>query len=102
MGYYCRSCHTYFADPRVLHFPSHNPYEPSEELECCPFCGDDSDFSLMDECPCCGGYKDTGEYLCTNCRTKLKMKFRKFRDHLVNAELEELDDMLDGASVRDI
>ena len=53
-------------------------------------------------CPCCGMWKDTGEYLCTNCRTKLKMKFRKFRDHLVNAELEELDDMLDGASVKDI
>lgn len=53
-------------------------------------------------CPGCGMCKGTGENLCTNCRTKLKVKFRKFRDHLINAELDELDDMLDGTSIRDI
>lgn len=102
MGYYCRSCRTYFTDPRVLHFPSHNPYEPSEELECCPFCGDDSDFSLMDECPCCDGAKPVEDKLCTNCNTRLIAKFRKFRDFLHKAEEEALDEMLDGTSIMDI
>lgn len=100
--YYCRKCKSAFADPRVLHFPSYNPYEPTEELECCPYCGGDDDYTLMDKCPCCGELKETEDELCTNCNTRLIAKFRKFRDHLHKAEEEALDNMLNGNSVMDI
>ena len=98
--YKCEACGSLFSAPHT-HTDDGGSEYGRYTVSCCPYCGDEY-FEKQTRCPCCGGYKDTGENLCTNCRTKLKVKFRKFRDHLINAELEELDDMLDGASIRDI
>lgn len=100
MVYKCEACNSLFSDPRV-HVDDGGDEYGKYTVSCCPYCGDEY-IERQTPCPCCGMWKDTGEYLCTNCRTKLKVKFRKFRDHLINAELEELDDLLDGTSVREI
>lgn len=68
----------------------------------CPFCGEEDYFADADNCPKCGETKYADDSLCVNCRTHLQVKFRRFRDHLTAAEIEVLDDWLDGESIESI
>lgn len=71
-----------------------------EHFSECPYCG--GGYMEANECQKCGEYKRIGEHLCTNCKTKLVDKFRKFRDYLIAEEEELLDELLDGRSVTEL
>lgn len=65
----------------------------AEHFSVCPYCG--GNYEELDVCMACGGFKHKYDRLCTNCRTKLIDKFRKFRDYLTADEEEELQEMVD-------
>lgn len=69
----------------------------AEHFSVCPNCG--GDYEELDTCDTCGGWKRKTDRLCTNCRTRLIVKFRNFRDYLTADEEEELQEMVDADGV---
>lgn len=98
--YICLTCHSAFRDPNC--YVDDSPEYGRTVTRYCPYCGEEDDLIEADDCPKCGATKDTLEMLCTNCRTHLRAKFRRFRDHLTATEIEVLDDWLDGESIESI
>ena len=66
----------------------------------CPVCGEPY-IEEADSCPGCDGFKFADERLCRKCRAGLLKKFRAFADELTAEEEEQLDDWLDGESIKD-
>lgn len=64
----------------------------------CPVCGS-PDFEAADTCPC-GNAKHKEDILCRKCRKELLQKFTDFADLLSYEEEEQLDEWLDGESIR--
>ena len=64
----------------------------------CPVCGS-PDFGAADTCPC-GNAKHREDILCRKCRNELLQKLNGFADFLSYEEEEQLDEWLDGESIR--
>lgn len=64
----------------------------------CPVCGS-PDFGAADTCPC-GNAKHREDILCRKCRKELLQKLNGFADFLSYEEEEQLDEWLDGESIR--
>lgn len=99
--YICPTCRSTFREPGVYVDDGLTEYGKVAILYC-PYCGEEGELIEADDCPMCGATKDELEMLCTNCRTRLRAKFRRFRDNLTPAEEEVLDDWLDGESIKSI
>ena len=98
---HCQICNAYFdspttregADPTV--FPG---YRYREEL--CPVCGQPYIEKAV-ICPICKVYMPEGKILCAACRRSLLSRFRDFADGLREEEEDQLDEWLDGRSVKE-
>lgn len=98
---HCTTCGVYFDAPLVREGtdPTVAPgYRYREEL--CPVCGQPY-FEDADECPQCGSYMPAGDILCKTCRAALSARFTDFLDSLTAEEEEQLDEWLDGRSVKE-
>ena len=99
--YQCRICGTTFDRPNVIERP-----DPTvgigymEHLELCPVCGQPH-IEEMKECPGCGGPMTRGEIICETCRNALHTKFVGFLAELSPCEWKQLDEWLDGRSVKE-
>lgn len=98
--YICLTCHSKFNEP-ICRVDDSQEYGRTA-TRYCPYCGEGDYFVEADDCPKCGETKYADDRLCTNCRTRLRAKFRRFRDNLTPAEEEVLDDWLDGESIKSI
>ena len=66
----------------------------------CPICGCDS-FSEADYCPKCDEPKLKADILCRCCRKNLLKRFTDFADKLTAEEEDQLDEWLDGTSIKE-
>lgn len=98
--YICLTCNNAFREP--LSRVDDSPEYGRSVTRYCPFCGEEDLFADANDCPKCGEIKYAHNKLCTNCSTRLLSKFRKFRDNLIQAEIDLLDDWLDGESIESI
>ena len=78
--YYCKSCNSYFNEPR-LQFEHHSlDTEPYEKIYVCPICNS-SDYKEINSthCRCCGAKLKDGEHLyCSdNCEKRGKEMWEK-------------------------
>lgn len=98
---HCQICGTFFDSPVVLEGidASVDPkYRYREEL--CPSCGQPyiEDASI---CPICHDYMPAGEIICKPCRQSLLRRFNAFADGLKEEEENQLDEWLDGRSIKE-
>lgn len=98
---HCQICGAYFDKPLVRSGtdPTVAPgYRYREEL--CPVCGQTyiEDAKL---CPICGAYMPEGKILCSACRRSLLLRFQGFADGLREEEEDQLDEWLDGRSIKE-
>lgn len=99
MGYICDICGTPFDMPfrrTSRDVIDGHTMQTSEVL--CPVCGS-PDFGAADTCPC-GNAKHKEDILCRKCRKELLQKLNGFADFLSYEEEEQLDEWLDGESIR--
>lgn len=95
----CYTCDAVFDEPHIIR--ESVPTEHGDELymtAVCPTCGEA--FGEADLCGC-GDYKFENEFLCASCRRDLLAKFKDFADGLTAEEEEQLDEWLDGNSIKD-
>lgn len=97
--YICLDCGHVFEDPCKMVDWSPEYGKTVEEL--CPKC-EDGNFLGADRCPDCGRWMPKGDKLCEICREDLRDRFRTFRETLTAAQEDELDEMLDGESIKDV
>ena len=99
--YFCEQCGTGFDEPvmskKVTFVIDGVPNVETEAF--CPVCLSYY-FCKGDECQC-GKAKRTADRLCVDCRGDLARKFNAFCDDLTAEEEEQLDDWLDGVSIKD-
>lgn len=99
--YICDYCDARFDEPEAVHYVEVNGDFKRRYTEyLCPICGEES-FSEADSCPKCGEAKLTTDTLCRDCRKGLLKRFTDFADSLTAEEEEQLDDWMDGASIKD-
>lgn len=72
-----------------------------ETLVMCPWCGGDS-MRKMVECPSCHEWMEPDDRLCHKCREHVEKSVKKFLRQFNEAELEYVDYLFDGVSVRDL
>ena len=99
--YICDICATPFDEPRkhVEHTVEDGRIRTDIEL-LCPICASPY-FTNADICPRCGEWKLKQDPLCRACRADLLRRFTAFADKLTAEEEEQLDDWMDGASIKD-
>lgn len=99
--YICKNCNALFESPKITveYVPTEHGYAPYTTHEC-PEC-EEADYSTADRCPNCGEFKAEGYALCRDCRDALKAKFIAFAGELTCWEEEQLDDWLDGRSIKE-
>ena len=95
----CCTCLAVFEYPRINteYVPTEHGYAPYKTIEC-PHCG--GSFEEADLCRC-GEYKFKDEKLCAHCREALLAKFVEFADGLTEEEEDQIDDWLDGRSIKE-
>ena len=98
--YRCDCCLTYFNDPVSIDHTEHlGEFRRSYTDYLCPACGADS-FSDADYCPKCDEPKLKTDTLCEDCRKALLERFTAFADELTEEEEDQLDEWLDGESIK--
>lgn len=101
INYICESCGTPFDEPlekKTMMFQIDG--FPRYEIEqYCPICCSYR-FTPADYCGC-GEAKEKRERICKKCKSELLNAFNEFCDGLTEDEEEQLDDWLDGESVKD-
>lgn len=70
------------------------------KINVCPVCHSGVYYPVV-TCSICGEKYEAGKG-CPKCRANLRGKFRKFLLTLEPEEVQELDDLLDGRSVKEI
>lgn len=98
---HCQICNSYFDAPLVNEGTDATVapgYHYREEL--CPVCGQPYIESAA-ICPICNGYMPEGKILCAACRQSLLSRFRDFADSLREEEEDQLDEWLDGRSIKE-
>ncbi len=99
--YKCDICGLVFDKP----FPRHElngdgEHTWTEHFWVCPVCGEDH-MEAVEECPVCCGWMPKGCHCCGKCCDNLKDKLGTFIQSLDPAEVDQLDDWLDGRSIKD-
>ena len=95
----CYECGAVFDEPCVI--TETNSTDRGDEIymmSLCPKCYES--FGKANRCRC-GEYKFEDERICKNCREELLEKFIYFADGLTEEEEEQLDEWLDGNSIKD-
>ena len=100
--YKCGICGAEFDEPLVIenHRPDLDGFSEVLREEICPICGE-SCFSSAEQCPVCGRWMQAGRHVCRKCEEKIAQDFSKRLHSLNPAVVDQLDDMLDGMSVKD-
>ena len=99
--YLCETCEAGFDAPlKKLSLEWIDDRRLRDEELLCPVCCQPH-FAEADTCPACGGPKFVQAHLCRACRRDLKRRFSAFADSLTEEEEDQLDDWLDGVSVKD-
>ena len=99
--YLCDYCGAYFDEPsKIHHRETVGEFTREYVDEVCPLCFCDS-LSLACDCPKCGKPMWGGARLCDDCRKDLLRRFSAFADKLTEEEEDQLDDWMDGASIKD-
>ena len=98
--YICDYCDARFDEPEAVHYVEVNGDFKRRYTEYfCPSCGEES-FSEADSCPKCGEAKLTTDTLCRACRKDLLNRFTAFADSLTAEEEQQVDDWMDGDSIK--
>ena len=98
--YICDYCDARFDEPEAVHYVEVNgSFKRRYKEYLCPICGEES-FSEADSCPKCGEAKLTTDTLCRDCRKDLLKRFTSFADKLTEEEEDQIDDWMDGASIK--
>ena len=99
--YRCDLCDSVFDKPRKV-FEQNNDGENrwGEHFLACPVCGE-SHFHTAQVCPVCGEWMTDKSACCRRCLRKLRIKFADFLHSLEPSEVDQLDDWLDGVSIKD-
>lgn len=99
--YRCEDCGAIFCAPMVHSFSENvgGVRRVYTELVC-PGCSDSTNYNEIDKCQC-GTMKDKSHNLCEKCRISLRNRFIDFLNQLTTEEEEQIDEWLDGNSVRD-
>lgn len=97
----CRECAGYFSRPSVDDFGFDHAFGRFiNRREVCPYC-ESLDIEEAQDCPnCTGGKKLHDDILCPSCRAALYKRFVDFCDELTEEEEDQLDEWLDGESVK--
>lgn len=101
MMLHCQICNAYFDAPTVREGPDPTVspgYRYREEL--CPICGQPY-IENAKSCPICRSYMPEGDIICKSCRRSLLSRFRDFADSLQEEEEDQLDEWLDGRSIKE-
>ena len=102
--YICNDCRSIFTHPLMVQngFYHEHGCETWDE-PACPVCSSDN----IDQAVPCANPTDninamrSGDTLCSSCRAALKDKVLAFTASLTEPELQQLDEWLDGNSIRD-
>ena len=99
--YLCDYCHAFFDEPKAVNYVDvlGDFFKRRYTEYFCPICGEDS-FSEADYCPKCDKPKLRTENLCDDCRKDLLTRFNAFADELTEEEEDQLDEWLDGESIK--
>lgn len=98
--YCCDYCNTFFDEPHEsVYTELLGDFHVKQTDYFCPVCGSDS-FSEADYCPKCDEPKLKVDTLCKDCRKDLLTRFKAFADELTEEEEDQLDDWLDGDSIK--
>lgn len=98
--YKCESCGTVFEHPYVRTYIDQSVDCKATFREClCPACFM-PDIDEANSCPGCDCFKFRDEILCKSCRSELLKRFTDFADELSPEQEEQLDDWLDGDSIK--
>ena len=96
----CDVCGTAFDAPhRRMHKENCGEFKMVTYEDVCPICGE-CYFTPADLCAC-GRPKQKDHILCLTCRRALLGKLMDFADTLTEEEENQLDDWLDGNSIKD-
>lgn len=99
--YRCDHCNTFFDEPEAVHYVEVlGDFKRRYTEYSCPICGEES-FSEADYCPKCYEPKLKSDILCRGCRQHLLKRFADFADKLTAEEEDQLDEWLDGGSVKE-
>lgn len=101
MSYICQDCGTSFPTPAIDHSSfAHAFGVQRDDAEVCPHCGS-INFAEAYFCknPDCSEYRRYQDELCPGCRTKLQQRFSEFLLSLSDAELDTLNDWIDGSDL---
>ena len=98
--YICDYCDARFDEPEAVNYVDvMGDFKRLYTEYFCPICGVES-FSEADSCPKCGEAKLTTDTLCRDCRKSLLNRLTKFADSLTAEEEDQLDDWMDGDSIK--
>lgn len=98
--YLCDTCGAGFDKPHVITSSEViDGHTRTDREELCPLCFQPY-FVEADRCEC-GDLKPKTDHTCRKCRDILKRRFIAFADTLTEGEEDQLDDWLDGVSVKD-
>lgn len=98
---HCQICGAYFDAPMIREGPDPTVapgYRYREEL--CPVCGQPY-IEAARLCPICGDYMPDNKIICAACRQSLLARFQNFADNLREEEEDQLDEWLDGRSIKE-
>ena len=99
--YICDYCDARFDEPEAVNYVEVNGDFKRRYTEYfCPICGEES-FSEADSCPKCGEAKLTTDTICRACSKDLLKRVSAFAATLTEEEEDQLDDWMDGASIKD-
>lgn len=101
MSYICHACGTPFHTPAIDHSSfAHAFGVQRDDAEVCPHCGS-INFAEAYFCknPGCDEYRRYQDELCRGCRAKLQQRFSEFLLSLSDAELDTLEDWIEGSDL---
>ena len=99
--YCCDYCNTFFDEPhKSVSTVFRGDFLAKQTEYVCSACGSDS-FSEADYCPKCDDPKLKTDILCKACRKDLLKRFTSFADELTEEEEDQLDEWLEGVSIKD-
>lgn len=99
--FYCTDCGAEFEKPIYSAWHDRSLGDTTVDSRC-PKCYRKS-VEEMKMCPVpgCGGWVTAEHHVCEKCRLRVRGDFSRFMRKLTPEEQMELDDMLDGVSVRE-
>ena len=99
--YRCDYCGAYFDEPlKIPYRETVGEFTREYVDEVCPVCFCDNSLSHACDCPKCGEPMQEGARLCDDCRKSLLGRLTEFADSLTSEEEDQLDDWMDGDSIK--